>query len=189
MNDLHTLEDAAAIRRMKSGDMGGLESLVERYQVRAVRAAYFITYDEALAQDIVQDVFLRIYHSVQRFDEARPFGPYLMQSVVNASLNSMRHSKKTVSLEGSPESFERLLSRAASTESQVEFNQQKKEILKALFQLSPRQRAVIVQRYYLEMSEQEMASKLEVAPGTIKWLLNAARGRLKQLLAPERSEP
>jgi len=50
----------------------------------------------------------------------------------------------------------------------VEFNQQKKEILKALSQLSPRQRAVIVQRYYLEMSEQEMASKLEVAPGTIK---------------------
>ncbi|HPH97530.1 MAG TPA: sigma-70 family RNA polymerase sigma factor [Anaerolineaceae bacterium] len=71
-------------------------------------------------------------------------------------------------MEGSPEAFERLLSRAASTESQVEFNQQKKEILKALSQLSPRQRAVIVQRYYLEMSEQEMASKLEVAPGTIK---------------------
>ncbi|HPH97529.1 MAG TPA: RNA polymerase sigma factor [Anaerolineaceae bacterium] len=102
MNDLHTLEDAAVIRRMKSGDMGGLENLVERYQVRAVRAAYFITYDEALAQDIAQDVFLRLYHSVQRFDEARPFGPYLMQSVVNASLNSMRHSKKKRLAGGQP---------------------------------------------------------------------------------------
>ncbi len=52
--------------------------------------------------------------------------------------------------------------------------------------LSPRQRAVIVQRYYLEMSEKEMAAEAGVARGTIKWLLNAARERLRRLL--ERSE-
>ena len=46
---------------------------------------------------------------------------------------------------------------------------------------------MIVQRYYLEMSEAEMAQKLDVAPGTIKWLLHTARRRLRELLGSERS--
>jgi RNA polymerase sigma-70 factor (ECF subfamily) len=53
--------------------------------------------------------------------------------------------------------------------------------------LSPRQRAVIVQRYFLEMSEKEMAEENHTANGTVKWLLNAARERLRALLA-ERSD-
>jgi RNA polymerase sigma-70 factor (ECF subfamily) len=56
-----------------------------------------------------------------------------------------------------------------------------------LEELSPRQRAVVVQRYYLEMSEKEMTETLEVAPGTVKWLLNAARSRLRSLLGSERN--
>lgn len=78
--------------------------------------------------------------------------------------------------------MERLLDRAASVESQVEFTLLKREILAALSKLPPRQRAAIVQRYYLEMSEQEMSLTLEAAPGTVKWLLNAARKRLRHLL-------
>ncbi len=83
--------------------------------------------------------------------------------------------------------FNQLLSRARSVESQVEFSQLKKEIMCALTRLSPRQRAVIVQRYYLGMSEQEMALDLEIAPGTVKWLLNAARARLRAMLKIEGS--
>ena len=52
--------------------------------------------------------------------------------------------------------------------------------------LSPRQRAVIVQRYFLGMSESEMAQESDAAAGTIKWLLNAARERMRGLL--ERSD-
>jgi RNA polymerase sigma-70 factor (ECF subfamily) len=48
--------------------------------------------------------------------------------------------------------------------------------------LSPRQRAVIVQRYYLDMSIAEMAQDAGTASGTIKWLLNAARTQLRRLL-------
>jgi DNA-directed RNA polymerase specialized sigma24 family protein len=44
----------------------------------------------------------------------------------------------------------------------------------------------VVQRYYLEMSEREMAQALKVAPGTVKWLLNAARARLRELLGSTR---
>jgi RNA polymerase sigma factor (sigma-70 family) len=83
--------------------------------------------------------------------------------------------------------FAELLSRVESVEEQIESMEIQNQIWDAMQALSPRQRAVIVQRYFLEMSEKEMAAESGAAPGTIKWLLNAARERLCMLLA-ERSE-
>lgn len=176
------MDDVQVIRRLKRGDVDGLEILMERYQVKAARAAFLVTHDEAIAQDVVQETFIRIFQRIRQFDEALPFEPYLMRSIVNASLNAVRGNERFSSLDGNMNEVENLLDRAASVESQVEFAQLQHEILDALSRLSPRQRVVIVQRYYLEMSEKEMALALGAAPGTVKWLLNAARGRLRHLL-------
>jgi RNA polymerase sigma-70 factor (ECF subfamily) len=181
------MDDLQAIRRLKNGDVGGLEILVARYQARAVRVAFLITHDELLAEDVVQDTFVRLYHQIGQFDPARPFEPYLLRSVVNAALNSTRRVKQQVSLDGAPEQVEQLLSQAASVESEVVSLQLKQKIIAALAELEPRQRAAIVQRYYLEMNEKEMAVALDAAPGTVKWLLNTARARLRDLLGLERS--
>jgi len=183
------MDDRSAIGRIKDGEIGGLEMLVNAYQVKAVRAAFLVTHDESLAEDIVQETFIRLYHRIHHFDETRPFEPYLMRSVVNAALNAVRRDGKSVSLDADPTLLETLLEQAASVESQVEYAQLSREILHALSKLSARQRAAIVQRYYLEMSEQEMALALDAAPGTVKWLLHAARTRLRDLLNPERSNP
>jgi RNA polymerase sigma-70 factor (ECF subfamily) len=84
-------------------------------------------------------------------------------------------------------SVEELIEHAITVEAQVEFNGLRQDIHQALEKLSPRQRAAIVLRYYLEMSEKEMAESLNAAPGTVKWLLNAGRERLRSLLGSERS--
>ena len=180
------MDEITAIRRIKAGDFGGLEYLMERYQVKATRAAFLITRDTARAEDTVQDVFLRIFQHPNRFDESRPFEPYLMRSVINSALNVCRDEKHFVSLEANVESVERLISHVASVESQMEYSQIKSEIMNALGQLPPRQRAAIVQRYYLDMSEKEMALALDAAPGTVKWLLNSARANLRDMLKKER---
>ncbi len=176
------MDDKQAIRHLKRGDLGGLEILMEEYQVKAARAAFLITHDESVAQDVVQEAFIRICERIRQFDESKPFEPYLIRSVIHAALNAVRGSGKFTSLEDESAEVENLLDRAVSVESQVESTQLQREILEALSKLTPRQRAVIVQRYYLEMSEQEMALALDAAPGTVKWLLNAARERLRQLL-------
>jgi RNA polymerase sigma-70 factor (ECF subfamily) len=178
----NSMDDVESIRRLKRGDLGGLETLMERYQVKAARAAFLITYDEAMAQDIVQEAFIRIYERIHQFDESQSFEPYLIRSVINASLNAVRDHRKFTLLDHDTHKLESLLDRADSVETQVEFTQLQQEILNALSQLSPRQRAAIVQRYYLDMSEREMTQSLDIAPGTVKWLLNAARARLRQLL-------
>jgi RNA polymerase sigma-70 factor, ECF subfamily len=180
------MDEITAIRRMKAGDFGGLEYLMERYQVQAARAAFLITRDKARAEDVAQEVFLRLFQRANRFDETRRFEPYLMRSVINAALNACRGEKRSISLEGNIETVEKLVEQATSVESQTEYSQIKSEIFNALGQLPPRQRAAIVQRYYLDMSEQEMALALDAAPGTVKWLLNSARTTLRDLLKKER---
>jgi RNA polymerase sigma-70 factor (ECF subfamily) len=175
------MDDLQAIRRLKRRDTSGLEPLVVRYQVKAARVAFLIMHDETSAQDVVQETFLRMIEGIQHFDETRPFEPYLMRSVVNMALHLVRRENRSIPLDDLDE-VESLLDRAATVESQVEFAHLRKEILSAISKLSPRQRSVIIDRYYLGMSEGEMARTLGAAPGTVKWLLNAARNRLRSLL-------
>lgn len=183
------MDDLQAIRRLKAGDIGGLEILVTRYQRQAVQTAYLITHDEQLAEDVAQETFVRLYQRIGRYDEARPFAPYLLRSVANAALNTVEKTTRWVQY-GAGTDVQRvaeLLCEAGSVEEQAEANRLKDKVAQALAALSPRQRSAIVQRYYLGMSEQAMAETLTAAPGTVKWLLNKARAQLRSLLRLERS--
>lgn len=178
------MDENRAIQQLKEGDINGLEYLVARYQVKAVRTAFLITRDLELAEDVVQDSFLKAFISAHNFDSTRPFEPWFMKSVVNAAVKAMNRLKRLVQIED--ESDEALLARFAgnvqSVEECVESIENQNQIWDAMQKLSPRQRAVIVQRYYLEMSEKEMAGKSGTAVGTVKWMLNSARTRLSALL-------
>jgi RNA polymerase sigma factor (sigma-70 family) len=112
-----------------------------------------------------------------------------MRSVVNAAVKVMQRSANQVQVgdEANESIFAELSAKVEAVETQVESIEIQNRIWDAMQKLSPRQRAVIVQRYYLEMSEKEMAAESGAAVGTIKWLLNAARERLRSLLV-ERSE-
>ena len=111
-----------------------------------------------------------------------------MRSVVNASVKVMRRSARQVEVgdEADQTVFADLARKVESVESQVESIEVQNQIWDAMQKLSPRQRAVVVQRYFLEMSEKEMAEEAGSSVGTVKWMLNAARERLRGLL--ERSE-
>jgi RNA polymerase sigma-70 factor (ECF subfamily) len=183
------MDEQQAIQRLKNGDIGGLEYLVMSYQVKAVRAAFLITRDSGLAEDVVHDTFIHVYHSIGSFDANRPFEPWFMRSVVNASVKMVQRSARQLEVGDDPDEsiLADLVSRVESVESQVESLEVQDQIWAALQKLSPRQRAVIVQKYFLGMNESEMAERSDTAKGTIKWLLNAARERLRELLA-ERSD-
>ena len=113
-----------------------------------------------------------------------------MRSVANASVKVMQRSARQVQAgdEADEFVFEKLVSRVESVEEQVESTEIQNQIWDAMQKLSPRQRAVIVQRYFLEMSEKEMAEEAGSAVGTVKWMLNAARERLRGLLAGRSDE-
>ena len=183
------MDELGAIQRLKSGDIGGLELLVSLYQVRAVRTAFLITRDAALAEDAVQEAFLQVYRSIRHFDEERSFAAWFMRSVVNAALKIAQKSARSrpSGFDSDDSGWAGLAAKDEPVEGQVESSEFQRLLWESMQTLSPRQRAAIVQRYFLDMSEKEIAAQLEAAPGTVKWLLHTARKNLRALLS-ERTE-
>jgi len=181
------VDEQQAIALLKRGDPAGLEALVSLYQIQALRAATLIGGDRALAEDIVQNAFLHAAEKIDQFDGNRPFGPWFLRSVVNDALKAVERQKRLVPL--TAEEYEEevfLIDPSPLPEESIEAEETRQAIWQALEKLSPRQRAAVVMRYYLEMSEDEMIEETRRPAGTIKWWLYAARQRLERLLWPFR---
>jgi len=186
------VNEQQAITRMKAGDIRGLEVLVKTYQVQAVRTAYMVTQDQAIAEDVVQATFIRIYRKIDQFDSGRPFKPWFMRSVVNAAVQEMRKRGRQVSLDADVPwldgdvTFEDLLpDTELGPDAAIEQVELTEVVREALARLTPDQRAAVVLRYFLEMNEREMAEELEIPAGTVKWRLHSARKRLRGLLVEQ----
>ncbi len=186
------MEESQAITRLKQGDISGLEALVHKYQVQAVRTAYLVVRDRALAEDIVQSAFVRVYDHIGQFDAQRPFAPWFLRAVVNDAIKAATRRERQVSLEMEADDetslADLLVDPVPDPDDLAEASETREAIWAAMGKLAPHQRAVLVMRYYLDMSEAEMAAKLSSPPGTIKWWLHSARERLRKLLWPVRSE-
>ena len=185
------LDEQRAVRRLKQGDIGGLAVLVKRYQSQAIQAAYLVTHDLALAEDVVQDVFLQVYRYIGHFDQGRRFEPWFMRSVVNAAVKAARRQQSDLSLDaaalkndGDDEvSFADLLpDLAPGPDAALERAEIEEAVERALVLLPPEQRAAIVLRYYLDLTDDEIATHLNCAPGTVRWRLHTARRQLGVML-------
>jgi RNA polymerase sigma-70 factor, ECF subfamily len=181
------MNDDQAVARLKQGDQGSLEGLVSRYYLPAVRAAFLILQDKGLAEDVVQNSFLSLSDTIRQFDPRRPFGPWFLRCVVNAAINTSRRESRLVSLDQAEESAsfsaeDWLQEQADEPVEQVEAAEKHAAIWQALEKLNPKQRAAVVMRYYLELSENEMADELDCPKSSLKWWLYSARVRLRELL-------
>lgn len=116
------MDESQAIQRLKRGDIGGLEFLVHRYQLKAVRTAYLITRDPQTAEDVVQDTFLQSYRSIARFDGTRSFEPWFMRSVVNAAVKMAQKAARQVQVgeDADGSVLAELVAQVESVETQVE---------------------------------------------------------------------
>lgn len=180
------MEERKAVERLKRGDIGALEALVRSYQAGAVRAAHLLLHDRALAEDVAQEAFLEAYERMGRFEEGRPFGPWFTKMVVNDATDAVSLRERTLSFE--VEEVEELLGRledpGAGPQELTEEAETRLKVREALKQLPPAQRAAVIQRYYLGMSEAQMAEGESSPAGTIKRRLHAARKRLSRILGP-----
>jgi RNA polymerase sigma-70 factor (ECF subfamily) len=175
------LNDQEAIRRLKRGDIGGLEWLVHQYQEPALRAAYLIVRDQDSAEDVVQAAFLRLYRAIGSFDATRPFGPWFIRSVVNDALKAAERAERHISLDSGADPPP-LPAPDAPLDERLVQAETEAAVWAALGELPPAQRTALVLRYYLDLSEAEMAARLDCPPGTVKSRLHNARVRLRTLL-------
>jgi RNA polymerase sigma-70 factor (ECF subfamily) len=183
------MDEAKAVAQLKAGNITALRALVALYQAQAVQAAVLIMRDRALAEDVVQDAFVRGYERIQQFDASRPFHPWFLRMVINDALKAAAWQKRHLALDAGeaaihPQVIARLEATANEPEDDVQRSELREAIRAALDALSPRQRAAVVLRYYVGLDERETAHEMGCAPGTVKWHLHEARERLRALLSP-----
>jgi RNA polymerase sigma factor (sigma-70 family) len=175
--------DSGLVERARRGDVRAYEELVRRYQDVAFRLAYTILGSAEEAEDAAQEGFVRAYHALDRFRRGAPLRPWLLTIVANAARTRRATAARrpTVTLQAvaarpSDDSAQLPEAVALSTE-------QRRELLDAVSALRIDDQRVIAYRYFLELSEAEMAGILGCARGTVKSRLSRALDRLRQQLA------
>jgi RNA polymerase sigma factor (sigma-70 family) len=174
------LDDQELVERAQRGDTSAYEDLVRRYQALAHRTAYLITADAAEAEDVTQAGFIKAYRALHRFRSGAPFRPWLLTIVANEARNRRRAAARRAALALRLSDDRVSVDAAPSPEASVLAREPAHELLSAVNRLRERDRAVIVLRYFLELSESEMAQVLGCSPGTVKSRLSRALGRLRR---------
>jgi RNA polymerase sigma factor (sigma-70 family) len=176
-------EDDELIERAKRGDVRSYEQLVERYQGIAVRTAYLVTRASQDAEDAAQEAFVKAYYALHRFRDGAPFRPWLLRIVTNEASNRVRSARRRERLALRVAERDRPSGDAApSPEAAALERERDRLLLDAVARLPRRDQQVIGYRYFLDLSEAEMAQALGVRPGTVKSRLSRAMGRLRRLL-------
>jgi RNA polymerase sigma-70 factor, ECF subfamily len=163
--------------RAARGDRDAFEQIVHRFQRRIYGFAYRYVRDADEAQDLAQEVFLRLYRKLGRFDPRRPFEPWLWRVAANVCAN---YRSKRVStpppLQGADEE-----AGAASAPSLFE----ETTLGAALSQLPPANRHLLALHYQADMPLAEIADTLGVSQVTVKSRLYRARVQLQHVLVEQ----
>jgi RNA polymerase sigma-70 factor (ECF subfamily) len=182
MSDLEVRPpDNELIERLQRADLDALGLLFERYRDRVYRTALMIVRDPAVAEDILQDCFLKIYANARRIDTSRPLAPWLYRVTVNLSYTWLSRAQ------GKRTSIESVIDRLVSPMRQApdrltEQSELRQSIRRAISGLSLDQRVVVVLYYLNGLSLQDIAEILDLPVGTVKSRLYYARENLRSKL-------
>jgi RNA polymerase sigma-70 factor (ECF subfamily) len=179
------LDEARLVARAKRGDTEAFAEIVQRHQAIAFRTAWLIAGSAADAEEAAQDGFVKAFRALRRFKRGRPFRPWLLAIVANEARNRRASAGRR----------ERLAMRAAeerrpggavpSPEAAHLDSERRSELLEAVERLPEADRIAIACRYFLDLSEAEMAAALGCARGTVKSRLSRALERLRDELGEE----
>jgi RNA polymerase sigma-70 factor, ECF subfamily len=155
-------DERAWVRGAQAGSASDFEALFRAHWPRAYRAAYLVVHDAAGAEDVAQEAFLAAVRALDRFDSARPFGPWLHRIVVNRAIDWAR-ARALRSEVGAGEAIEDVPAEERGNRAAP----LPEGVVSALASLPPDQRAVVVLRYILEYTPGEIARMLELPRGTV----------------------
>jgi len=161
-------DDAALVRCCLAKEPEAIRAMVERYQADVFRLCYRLLTNQHDAEDVSQEVFLRIFRSLHRWDGRRPLRPWIMGITVNRCRTWLAQRKKRPELADYLQ--EVAVSRPADDSSELIV-----EIAASVAELRTEYRAVFVMFHEQGLPYEEIAEALEHPVGTIKTWLHRAR--------------
>ena len=161
------------------GELDAYEEIVRLHQTIAFRTAWVITRSAADAEEAAQDGFVKAHAALPRFREGSPFRPWLLAIVANEARNRVRGAGRRARLAQRVAEERRPDDAVPSPSAAPLDSEQRDELLAAIERLPQPAREAIACRYLLDLSEEETATTLGCARGTVKSRLSRALDRLR----------
>jgi len=179
------MADAELIAQAAAGDHSAFHMLVERHRSMVYRVAYQFAGNHHDAEDIAQEVFIKVYRSLNRFRQDAQLTSWMYRIVMNACIDHRRrHSPAGAAPFGEEAELKMLNTPEEAPDPETRtYAGELGEVLDAeIKRLPPGQRIVFVMRHHQGLKLNEIASALGLAEGTVKRQLHAAVHRLRQAL-------
>lgn len=182
--------DTELVFRCQRGEMAAFEELVNRYRGKIYSLAYGMARNEQDAHDLCQETFVRAWHSIDKFRGQSSFYTWLYRIVTNLTIDLMRKKSRAPQV-----AFDERLDVTGAAEGELSeathnrlpsddahFKEIRQSIDRALEQLSPDHRAVILLKDFEGLEYKEIAKVVGCSPGTVMSRLFYARRHLQKLL-------
>jgi len=173
------LSDSSLISLYKKGNEEAFSFLVNKYSSKVFSAVYLIVKDKYIAEDITQEVFIKIIKTIKnnKYNEEGKFQPWMMRIAHNLSIDHFRKEKKypKITLNNGNDIFNSLTFSENNSESHQENKESKKLLQQLIKELPKKQKEVLVMRHFMEMSFQDIAESTNVS-------INTALGRMRYAL-------
>lgn len=177
------MTDEELVTLCQAGDEQGFTELFSRYHLPAWRVAYALTGDRSLADDVTQEAFIQAFRAIRNVRPGARFSPWFYAILVNRARRVLGRRRWWRWLPLSEAAVPHLVSEGGIAAAEA-----RDAVWEALRRLPVDLREVLVLRYLLDWSEQEMAAALGVPPGTVKSRLYRARQLLRRRLGAEAME-
>ncbi|MFQ5903073.1 MAG: RNA polymerase sigma factor [Candidatus Binatia bacterium] len=168
--------DRDLVQRSQGGDRLAFNQLVLKYRNRVMGVATRMLGDRVEAEDLAQDVFVKVYHGLQGFQGEALFSTWLYRVTANSCLNRRRRRKRESQVTQVVDDPERVFSdRASNPHTLLERKELKVFLEKAIQALPQEQRMVLILRDIEGLSYEEIADSLGLELGTVRSRLHRAR--------------
>jgi RNA polymerase sigma-70 factor, ECF subfamily len=184
-NALLSISDAELVRRCRAGDSVAWEQIVHSYSRRVYNLAYRFTNRHEAAEDLTQEVFVRVYRSLEQYDpQAGDLANWLMRLARNLVIDDYRKRTRTPTDVGEDlnDHEYRLESHTDAPDRNIERQEQSSQVHAAINKLPPDLRECVILRDIEELAYQEIVDILKIPLGTVKSRINRGRIELAKIL-------
>jgi|SRR5687767_1220387 RNA polymerase sigma-70 factor (ECF subfamily) len=177
--------DTDLVSRAAGGDVSAFQALVEQHRSMVYRIAYQFAGNHHDAEDIAQEVFIKVYRSLDRFRQDAQFTSWMYRIVMNACIDHRRRLRGGAAAPMGDEAEQKILNTAEDRpgpEDRAYAGELGQVLENEIGRLPNGQRVVFIMRHHHGMKLCEIADALGLAEGTVKRQLHAAVHRLRQAL-------
>ena len=180
--------DAELMLRVKDGDGGSFALLLEKYRASVIHFLYRMVQDQAVSEELAQEVFLRVYRSRETYEPTAKFTTWLFRIATHLALNWLRDEKHARAQERLDQQVEdapvrEVADRSLSVEQRLLHTARLDEVRRAVAALPDKQRGAVLMHKYEEMEYSQIAKVLSCSESAVKSLLFRAYETLRLRLA------